>query len=226
MIYKNKFGKIKLPKKLNNKVIGLSMSGGADSTILCYLLAKFCQDKIFNYVIQPFSAYDLSVPGDAKKLPDIIQYIRNKFPDVQIRWPISTVFPNPNFIPVKNEYLGSLKKILTHYKVYDIFVSAISLGPPLEVQKTFETNDSKNIKRLEGYDLYNELLVGKNNKRTLKPFVNINKSFIIQCYKDFKEEKLLEITESCIQLVKCKPGDKFCWWCLEKDWAIKKVYTD
>ena len=48
MIYKNKFGEIDIlnPKyNWNNKVIGISMSGGADSTMLCYLLAKTIQKE-------------------------------------------------------------------------------------------------------------------------------------------------------------------------------------
>ena len=52
--YSNKFGEVELP--FSNKVVGLSMSGGADSTMLCYLLAKFVPDVI----IQPINGFDLN----------------------------------------------------------------------------------------------------------------------------------------------------------------------
>ena len=43
MKYKNKFGTIHVMKNehlFRGKTLALSMSGGADSTMLCYLLAK------------------------------------------------------------------------------------------------------------------------------------------------------------------------------------------
>ena len=95
MIYKNKFGEVDiLNKKYNfdNKVIGLSMSGGADSTMLCYLLAKTIQKEKLNIIIQPYTGYDIDIPHDSEKLPNIIEYIRNKFPDIKIRWPIAVTF--------------------------------------------------------------------------------------------------------------------------------------
>ena len=46
MIYENKFGKIKIElENLNNKTIGIAMSGGADSTLLCCLLANTIKEK-------------------------------------------------------------------------------------------------------------------------------------------------------------------------------------
>ena len=89
MIYKNKFGEVDiLNKKYNfdNKVIGLSMSGGPDSFMLCYLLVKTIQEEKLNIIIQPYNGYDIDIPHDSEKLPNIIEYIRNKFPDVEIRW--------------------------------------------------------------------------------------------------------------------------------------------
>ena len=44
-------------------------------------------------------------------------------------------------------------------------------------------------------------------------------------YKDFDIIDLLEKTESCVELQKCTTDPK-CWWCMEREWAIKEVYND
>ena len=50
MKYKNKFGTINLleDSKFKNKTIAVAMSGGADSTMLCYLLANTIQEQDLN----------------------------------------------------------------------------------------------------------------------------------------------------------------------------------
>jgi len=231
--YKNKFGRVELP--FNNNVVGLSMSGGADSTMLCYLLAKFLP----NVIIQPINGFDLNAPGDSNKLPKIIEYIRNDFKDVQIKWPLSTVFSNNNTVSVKQDYLRPLKTTALAYGLCDIMLSGITMGPPIEHQQRFNTFDNmaseygQNIKRIKGYnqygdevlyDLYDEVKDGG-------PFSEVDKRFVIQCYKDFDKEDLLNMTDSCVAFNVCndtskKPSelqDRKCWWCCERDWAVREV---
>lgn len=225
MICKNIFGEVKIldDKIFNNKTIGISMSGGADSTMLCYLCAMVIEKNNLNIKIQPFNGLDIHASADSKNLPDIIKFIRQKFSKVDIRWPISTVYSNPKLESVKNEYINDLTHTLETYKVYDIFVCAITLGPPIDIQKKFNTIDHNTILRLKGYDLYNELIDDRNNN-IKKPFNKIDKRFIIQSYKDHNIEELLNMTESCIIVNKCKK-DK-CWWCAEREWAMNEVYND
>ena len=47
MQYRNKFGTVEIlsDNVFNNKTIGISMSGGADSTLLCFLLANTIKEK-------------------------------------------------------------------------------------------------------------------------------------------------------------------------------------
>ena len=66
MLYKNKFGEVKILEPIelyNGKSIGISMSGGADSTMLCYLLANTITYQKLNIEIQPYNGYDISVPS-------------------------------------------------------------------------------------------------------------------------------------------------------------------
>ena len=71
MIYENKFGKIKIElENLNNKTIGIAMSGGADSTLLCCLLANTIKEKGLDYLYF----------GDAElRLCDLIRFGLQRF---------------------------------------------------------------------------------------------------------------------------------------------------
>ena len=223
MLIKNKFGEVDplAEVKVGARVIGISMSGGADSTMLCYLLAKSIANRTPKMSIQPYNGYDMDYPGDSNKLPYIIDYIRDRFPNVDLRWPMSVVFPNPKSENIKNMYIRDLVKKMSN-KNWDARVVGITLGPPIHIQEKFEinTNDS-NIKRLPGYHLYDEVIT--HGPDTSGPFKTIDKRFVIQCYKDYDMLDLLEKTESCISNIKCS-GDAKCWWCKEREWAMKEVF--
>ena len=137
MIIKNRFGEINPLGEVNlqkTKTIGISMSGGADSTMLCYLLAKSISNDKLNISIQPYNGYDIDLPGDSKNIPYIITYIRNKFTDVDLKWPVSVVFSNPEHKDIKNNFINDLYKKM-FYKNFDERVVAITQVPPIEVQK-------------------------------------------------------------------------------------------
>ena len=186
MIIKNRFGEINPLGEVNlqkTKTIGISMSGGADSTMLCYLLAKSISNDKLNISIQPYNGYDIGLPGDSKNIPYIITYIRNKFTDVDLKWPMSVVFSNPEHKDIKNNFINDLYKKM-FYKNFDERVVAITPGPPIEVQKKFKVpGHVPKIKRLPGYHLYDE--VTDFGKHSSGPFKTVDKRFVIQCYKDF-----------------------------------------
>ena len=217
MLYKNRFGTINILDDVSIKegTIGLSMSGGADSTMLCYLLAKTIQTQGLNLSIQPYNGYDLWAVNDSAGLPNIIQYIRKKFPIVNLQWPISVVFDTKGAYTKdkdKNTYIRPLIEKLTASSLVDIVIQGVCLGPPIEVQKTFTSGD---MFRQPGCALWDEIESAKN----FAPFKSIDKRFILQCYKDFEELDLLNITNSCTRPIgNC--GE--CWWCQERYWAFNR----
>jgi len=218
MIYKNEFGEITLlgdKQKFEGDIIGIAMSGGADSTLLCYLLAKTIYENNLNYTIQPICGFDISAQEDGKQLPLIIEYISKAFPDVNIKWPITTIFDSKGK-DVKNDYISELK-----FSLYDNYVniiySGMTLGPPAEVQKEFNRNKNniKNIMRLPNYDDETQLVESKNNINIL-PFKYVDKRFVIKMYYVLDIKDLLKLTQSCVS-----PAGNcgMCWWCQEREWA-------
>jgi len=222
MKYRNKFGTINVlkdTKLFNNKIIALSMSGGADSTLLCYLLANTIQQKKLNTIIQPYNGYDLWAPIDSSGVPNIIKFIRNKFPTVSIEWPISTIFNTDGAgynDGDKNSYINPLIEKLKKHKLVDLVMNGVTMGPPLEAQQLLSGQHP--IIRLLGHHLWNEV---ENASDHLAPFKYVDKQFIIQCYKDFEIDDLLELTNSCTA-PQGNCGE--CWWCQERAWAIREVH--
>ena len=223
MQYKNKFGTIQVmdDKELfKRKTLGISMSGGIDSTMLCYLLAMTSERTNLEITIQPYNGLDLWAPIDSSGVIDIIQYIQRKFPTVDIRWPISTVFnTNGDRIKDKNTYIRPLIMQLEKNKVVDLVMNGISSGPPIEVQKLEFTKTDKRIVRLAGYELWDEV---KRAKDHLSPFKYVDKRFIVECYKHYMIEDLLKMTNSCTA-PQGNCGE--CWWCQERAWAINEVFN-
>jgi len=224
MQYKNTFGKIQVMKDeelFRGKTLALSMSGGADSTILCYILAKTSQKRDLQITIQPYNGYDIWAPIDSTGVIKIIKYIQSKFPTVDIQWPISTVF-NTNGASAsegdKNSYIKPLIEKLVAHNVVDLVMNGISMGPPLEVQQTFKDWDNKiNVRRLPGYHLWNEVERAIDH---LSPLKHIDKRFIVYCYKKFGIEELLEMTNSCTEP---QGNCRECWWCQERSWALEQT---
>jgi tRNA(Ile)-lysidine synthase TilS/MesJ len=67
MEYKNNFGTINIFEdvdKFKDKTVAVAMSGGADSTMLCYLIANTINEQDLNITIQPYNGLDLWAPGD------------------------------------------------------------------------------------------------------------------------------------------------------------------
>tara|TARA_Y100000385_G_C13046538_1_gene617752 strand:- start:735 stop:1424 length:690 start_codon:yes stop_codon:yes gene_type:complete len=226
MQYRNKFGTVEIlgDSVFNNKTIGISMSGGADSTLLCFLLANTIKEKNLNIQIQPFNGYDIWCSGDSAGLPEIIKYLQNKFPTVKLHWPISVVFNTKGIKEKgldKNSYIRPLSEKLAKNKIIDVLVNALCLGPPTEIQQSFNLRSdggSWGIFRRPGHELWEEIEKFSNTPKA--PFVGIDKRFIIQCYYDFNEQDLLQKTNSCTEPIgNC--GE--CWWCQEKKWALNNV---
>ena len=224
MKFTNKFGTINVLKEKNkfrNRTIGISMSGGMDSTMLCILLAKTIESKGLHTVIQPYNGYDIWAPLDSAGLPNIINRIRKDFPTVKLRWPISTVFnTGGDNVKDKNTYIRPLVRNLMNNKVIYKIMPGISMGPPMEDQLKFNVKDAHcAIQRLPGYRLWNEVEEADDN---LAPYKHIDKRFIVQCYKDFGYEDLIPMTQSCTDP---KGNCGQCWWCEERKWAIDQVFN-
>lgn len=225
MKYKNRYGEVTVLEPeyfFRNKTLGIAMSGGADSTMLCYMVAKTSYQRNLNVTIQPFNGLDLWAPKDGAGVFKIVKHIRKVFPTVKIEWPVTTVFDTEGSLEDhKNTFIEPFRQKVIN-RITDEVLPGISSGPPLEIQKTFKTTEpEQQIKRLPGYKLWNEV---ENADDYRAPFKNIDKRFILEMYRLWDLVPLLEKTWSCTEPVETPCGG--CWWCQERAWTVRQVFGD
>ena len=215
--------------------VGIMMSGGADSALCAYLLAKTIQDYNLNIKILPMSFKRVDKPWNLWTASNVIKKIEEI---LNIKH--GDIFLNHNFCDFGDyrQKLTHSKKIKNHINslkdnklVTIVYVglthNPVPLPPELEDDRetsrdiTIEEFLDENIK-ISNYHLEEEIIS--------KPFLFIDKSFLASLYKKHNLlETLLPYTRSCEGPMNktnfFKNSCKKCWWCRERNWAFAK-YTD
>lgn len=188
-------------------VLGIRCSGGADSTILLYHLAKYSNNKIYCYV--------LSTKEWQYKEFLIAEKIVNK---------ISELTGNNNLIikELKSDKkdLETLVNFTNKAALHDnvnILYSGITKRPPYEEEKMFVTLFNENS-TFRNTDITVPTLYGN----TYMPIANHNKRDVYNMYIEANVlDELFPLTFSCVDSIDKHCGK--CWWCEERKWAFGKI---
>ena len=73
-----------IAKDYSGMNIGLALSGGADSALLLYLLAKMVKDRSLSSDIICMHGIDTNVQIAVQPAKQIVEYVKNKFKNVNI----------------------------------------------------------------------------------------------------------------------------------------------
>ena len=189
--------------------IGLHFSGGADSTLILYLLVKMIQERKCEgkVKIYPICGYDISIPDLVvyEVTNNIINWINAKTQTTCIHPIQITPYFAPDF--QKDELFKVNKAYLKDRYNCDIIIDGISLGMPESPRHGIgQWTVNENIKELP------------NLKPHTFPWATVNKKFIAEQYKKLDIEDLSNLTNSCT--VSTKTPCKECWWCEERYWAF------
>ncbi len=198
--------------------VGVSCSGGADSSILLYNLMKHCEDKIYIFSTGNNQRSRHNVEVATKVVERCIQLTGNSNIEHHISY--CEVQSSETLFPKLRPYIdnGVIKMLYT----------GITENPP--------TNISDNFKL--------KITETKRNPGVIKPFIvngvaytpwtNVDKRSIAKMYN---EENLLEdlysITRSCEYDPTSDYFEKIedpglghcgeCWWCEERKWAFGRL---
>tara|TARA_B110000238_G_C16102225_1_gene428694 strand:- start:146 stop:955 length:810 start_codon:yes stop_codon:yes gene_type:complete len=230
--------------------IVVSLSGGADSASALYLSCKHFPN--LNYY--PFTARDVgnNALKDAIAADIIVKYIQMKFPNANLH-DIETFDFNDRDPAInseaqlaidgkhdsellkkdKDEYsklnIRQMSKIILLESICDTMVSKFKLpmildgmtgNPPPEALEIF---GNKGENRRNYYT--NKPRLGYNR---YKPFLNVDKKFVANIYKENDIMDLFEITRSCTGTK--KDTDNYtkechkCFWCYERKWAFDLIW--
>jgi len=221
---------IKVPS-LDVDVIALSLSGGADSTILAYIVAKDIVDKESNTRILPFTRrrpYPANNPRDwnISRASDVINKItevlgKNVFLDHYIeqqpygQLEKQTPIEEKEHLIILHEQLGEKITAMPNVKTWKYYYG-VTANPSYEEMKN---NNFLSEWRVQDRDNKNR------KKRNTRPFDLVDKKFISELYEQTGMlDILFPLTFSC-------EGDynisknytthcEECWWCKERFWAF------
>jgi 7-cyano-7-deazaguanine synthase in queuosine biosynthesis len=215
------------------KTIGVWMSGGADSSLLCYLLAETIKTNNLPISILPITIdYKRPFQNIAVKVKDKIAELldaKNIFLDHIV------YYPPENIIWTRDQLRDEF-----HVKNYENFkeerfqalFSGISTNPPIEVQETFQWGVLEDVELKRGVgvnkDTVRWFLKEEDGKMyeflELKPFFNVNKQAIAKIYTDKNlNDTLFPLTRSCEKIGTVAGHCGECWWCEERKWGFGKL---
>jgi hypothetical protein len=212
----NEEGSVKIYIPEEYKKLGVSLSGGADSAFMTYLLFQHITTYKLNKEIYFISSI-ISSKGKWKifYIEEIIDFIEEVFPYVNI------VEKNIFYVDDIKQLWDYQKTIIKNKKV-DLILNATTKNPPYE--------------DLIKYDMLRDRLTDRDEKIrdewrnelggiVYKPFINLNKKFIAKGFNDYDLMKSLYLkTISCEKKLGANNFNedpcKKCWWCREKKWAF------
>jgi tRNA(Ile)-lysidine synthase TilS/MesJ len=191
--------------------IGISVSGGADSALLLYILLKnaISTVHVITYAIKernrlsPYSAVDvISKCIDLTGNTDVIQHIIyvNKRERDRIR---------PKLIKMVDS------------KLVDIIYTGSTKIPPWEILENFpEIKLDPELYQRRSPDIVRN----EKEKYFYNPFANLNKQDISKLYDVLGiTDELFPVTRSCEDISLTSGHCGTCWWCKERFWAFNRL---
>lgn len=213
--------------------IGISLSGGADSTLLAYLICKQTDATIhFTHQIRMWKTR----PWQKHICRSVVHWFMDHFDN--------TFYLHENLIPpemeephttlITDEYgklksgnriiLRSHNEYIAHTENLDALYGGVNQNPDVQFEGALE---ERNEGVLEPYFMHDGIHI-------VHPFVHTRKDWIISQYYEHGITDLLNITRSCegefegIDYKTYTPGQHVptcgeCFWCKEREWAIAKA---
>jgi len=197
----------KFPRHIER--VGISLSGGADSALILYLLAKEIQDRDQPTYIYPIHGYDVSrKKAQSWKVAEaVIGSVKYHLRDWHNIIKKPHIFAYDKNLPIsKEEYHKANYEYMTRRHSLDFVIRGVTQGMP---------NDDRPLK---AGDADSAELTRLSKETWVLPFGDVDKKFIAHCYNELNLDRLLMMTSSCIA-DQSEPCEE-CWWCKEKYWAF------
>lgn len=221
---------VNIPLEKSWKRIGVSLSGGADSALLAYILMKntnadfFLTTQIRMWKTRPWQRYVAKevVSWFREKFPNRIEHLENFVPPEMEE-------PNTTYIideygkskPGNRIILRAYNEYVAHTHNLDAWYAGVNQNPD---EKFEGAPIDRETARLPVVMQHMGCIV-------CHPFTNIKKDWIIRQYMNQGIGELLEITRSCegeffnLNYKNYIPYQKVptcgkCFWCMEREWGI------
>lgn len=199
---------VDLDFNIHDGPIGVSVSGGADSAILLYLVMKYSRSPIKVYTCSSDEKNRVSPHTALDVIGKCIDLTGNYNVTHQVHF-VKAQTISALFDPLS----ASLKRREIEY-----LYTAVTALPPHEVLDTFSNPAPLMDKR--DPTVTRPVYTGFEN-RIYAPFFNIDKAYIRKLYQYAGvEDKLFQLTRSCESFTLTTGHCGKCWWCEERLWAF------
>ena len=231
---------LEIPFNVDHKNIAISVSGGADSALITYLLCNKITDTTV-HIINNIRCWKTK-PWQENDFKKVTSWLFNRFPNITFK--IHT-----NFVPPELEWADKGRTIIDEYgKLVSgdtlelrAFAEYVCLKNNVDAYYNGVTRNPKNVDFV-GMPT-RDIDPSQDNKHLEKmihmgieayhPFRFIDKSEIYKCYVELGITELFDLTRSCegeftdITYKNYVPGQyvptcNACFWCKERSWAIEK----
>jgi hypothetical protein len=233
----------------NWRKIAVSVSGGADSAILLFLLSSLIDKNNLSIDIHVITNIRMwkSRPWQRKNSLDVFNYIRNKFPKINYARHENFIAPDLEFGNIGRSIKdsnGNLKSgdqitVIAHAEYVcctnniNAWFAGITKNPP-------DISNGMDDRNADFSGDIKELIAVRDNIYACHPFKYITKKWIIDQYRKQNLIELLNITRSCegdniaypdvfkgLDYKSYKETDTvpecgICFWCKERQWALMK----
>jgi len=233
---------MKIPFDPNWKNIAISLSGGADSALLTYLICKQVKDlDIIVHVISHIRMWKTK-PWQQDDADRVYTWLSQKFNHINFKRHINFIAPEieyGNIGPYLTDEYGkkvsgdniqqrAYAEFIGHKHNIDAYYNAVTRNPRLA---TFNGMRERDVEPDDSNQHLTEMT--HMGRKVYHPFRFIEKSEIVRTYKELGIMELFNITRSCegefdgidyTTYIKNQPvptcGE--CFWCKEREWAIEQ----
>lgn len=223
------------------KNIGISLSGGADSALLAYLLCELIEKHNYDIKVHIISHVRCwkTRPWQKHNSLDVYNWLTKRFNTIQFK-------RHENFLPPDFEWGTKGPTIVDEYgklnsgdiieirafaeyvgfnENLDAYFNAVTHNPSIEIEGAMSLRDIE-----PSPDTLVKLITTHMNRISCHPFRFTDKSWVYSQYKRLSILELYNITRSCegefshITYESYTPGQyvpvcKTCFWCAERAWA-------
>lgn len=195
-----------------NKKIGISLSGGADSALLAFLLMTSYKDDLYFFTYASKEKNFRTVKNSSAVIAKCIEITGKINCYHHIKY---------DYSQERNKFLEYLVNCVDR-KVIDLMYTGTTSAPPDKIQETFTEQLQTDIKaRRSGNIRKNEW---SHENKLFHPLINLNKKDIFDLYKKYNLlSNLYPLTNSCESLNQSSGHCGECWWCQERKWAFNEL---
>jgi 7-cyano-7-deazaguanine synthase in queuosine biosynthesis len=190
--------------------VGISCSGGTDSSLLLYILMSNCIDPIHIFTL----SNNLKGRSNAVVVPRVIEKC------IQLTGNINIIHHSwYSNLQTEETLFDFQRKFILDGKINSVFY-AVTANPPKE--EKFAAGSGESILR-NSEVIRDEILF---DGYCYTPFTNKNKKTIARIYQDLNlMESLFPVTRSCEHVGQLEYYGHCgkCWWCEERLWGFGRV---